>query len=133
MEITPPSLTEIGSFVHHQQDVCLSDTESNGSDALIGIRPHPTAWDKAAALLHSFYTTQSLLDGNKRTGWAACWLFLRLNLAVGPLLGEVDADAAERLVLKIANKKIEISEIAGTLRSLVTPLLGNVDHLPPRI
>lgn len=49
------------------------------------------------------------------------------------MLGEVDADAAERLVLKIANKKIEISEIAGTLRSLVTPLLGNVDHLPPRI
>ena len=100
--------------------------KSNGSDALIGIRPHPTAWDKAAALLHSFYTTQSLLDSNKWTGWAACWLFLRLNLAVGPLLGEVDADAAERLVLKI-----EISEIADTLRSLVTPLLGNVDHLPP--
>ncbi|WP_297455203.1 hypothetical protein, partial [uncultured Corynebacterium sp.] len=43
-------------------------------------------------------------------------------MAVGPLLGEVDADAAERLVLKIANKKIEISEIADTLRSLVTPL-----------
>jgi death-on-curing protein len=52
-------------------------------------------------------------------------------LAVGPLLGEVDADAAERLVLKIVNEKIEISEIADTLRSLVTPLLGNVDHLPP--
>lgn len=47
------------------------------------------------------------------------------------MLGEVDADAAERLVLKIANEKIEISEIADTLRSLVTPLLGNVDHLPP--
>jgi len=118
----PPRIREHNQF---KANVSRPSTTIFGDDA------YPTAWDKAAALLHSFCTTQSLLDGNKRTGWAACWLFLRLNLAVGPLLGEVDADAAERLVLKIANEKIEISEIADTLRSLVTPLLGNVGHLPP--
>lgn len=118
----PPRICEPNQFA---ANVSRPSTTVFGNDA------YPTAWDKAAALLHSFCTTQSLFDGNKRTGWAACWLFLRLNLAVGPLLGKVDADAAERLVLRIANEKIELPEIADTLRSLVAPLLGNVGHLPP--
>ena len=44
---------------------------------IFGADAYPTVWDKAAALLHSFVTTQSLADGNKRTGWAACWLLSR--------------------------------------------------------
>ncbi|WP_253287211.1 type II toxin-antitoxin system death-on-curing family toxin [Corynebacterium aurimucosum] len=75
---------------------------------VLGRDAFPTAWDKAAALLHSFYTTQSLFDGNKRTGWAACWLFLRLNLAVGPLPGKVDADASEHLVERIVSEKVGV-------------------------
>ena len=96
-----------------------------GSDAF------PTAWDKAASLLHSFCTTQSLVDGNKRTGWAACWLLLRLNLAVGDLLGEVDADAAEALVANVATGDMLVPEIADALQAFVAPQLGNAGHLPP--
>ncbi|HCT9179339.1 Fic family protein [Corynebacterium aurimucosum] len=97
---------------------------------VLGRDAFPTAWDKAAALLHSFCTTQSLFDGNKRTGWAACWLFLRLNLAVGPLLGKVDADASEHLVERIVSEKVGVPEIADALRSLVAPFLGNAGNLP---
>lgn len=97
---------------------------------VLGKDAFPTAWDKAAALLHSFCTTQSLFDGNKRTGWAACWLFLRLNLAVGPLLGKVDADSSEHLVERIVSEKVGVPEIADALRSLVVPFLGNAGNLP---
>ena len=65
-----------------------------GSDA------YPTVWDKAAALLHSLVTTQSLADGNKRTGWAACWLLLGLN--GHHLSPELDTDAAEQFILAVA-------------------------------
>lgn len=90
----------------------------------------PTAWDKAAALLHSFATTQTLVDGNKRTAWASAWLFLRLNNAVGSLQKEVNADYAERFVEAIAAGQKDIVEIADGLRSLVRSQLGNSGSFP---
>lgn len=78
-----------------------------GSDA------YPTIWDKAAALLHSFVTTQSLADGNKRTGWAACWLLLGLN--GHHLSSDLDTDAAEQLVLAIAANEMTWEDIAAQL------------------
>ncbi|WP_308606330.1 Fic family protein [uncultured Corynebacterium sp.] len=117
----PPQIRDANQF---KANVNRPATTVFGRDAF------PTAWDKAAALLHSFCTTQSLFDGNKRTGWAACWLFLRLNLAVGPLLGKVDADASEQLVERIVSEKVGVPEIADALRSLVAPFLGNAGSLP---
>lgn len=90
----------------------------------------PTAWDKAAALLHSFATTQALVDGNKRTAWASAWLFLRLNNAVGSLEKEVNADEAERFVEAIAAGEKEIPEIADGLRRFVRHQLGSYGSFP---
>jgi death-on-curing protein len=74
---------------------------------------YPSTGDKAAALLHSLATTQSLADGNKRTGWAACWLLLGLNgHRISPAL---DVDAAEEFVLAIAANKLTWEEIAARL------------------
>ncbi|MGD9622235.1 MAG: type II toxin-antitoxin system death-on-curing family toxin [Mycolicibacterium sp.] len=78
-----------------------------GSDA------YPTIWDKAAALLHSLVTTQSLADGNKRTGWAACWLLLGLN--GHHLSPNLDTDAAEQFVLAIAANELTWEKIAAQL------------------
>lgn len=78
-----------------------------GSDA------YPTIWDKAAALLHSLVTTQSLADGNKRTGWAACWLLLGLN--GHHLSGDLDTDAAEQFVLAVAANEMNWEKIAAHL------------------
>lgn len=78
-----------------------------------GTDAYPTIWDKAAALLHSFVTTQSLADGNKRTGWAACWLLLGLNgHRVSP---DLDVDAAEELVLAIAANQLTWEQISHQL------------------
>lgn len=119
---SPPQIRDSNQF---KANVNRPATTIFGRDAF------PTAWDKAAALLHSFCTTQSLFDGNKRTGWAVCWLFLRLNLAVGPLLGKVDADTSEQLVERIVSEKVGVPEIADALRSMVAPFLGNAGKLPP--
>ena len=80
---------------------------------VFGNDAYPSVWDKAAAILHSFVTTQSLTDGNKRTGWAACWLLLGLNghrLSVA-----LDVDAAEKFVLAIASSELNWEQIAAQL------------------
>lgn len=80
---------------------------------VFGVDAYPTVWDKAAALLHSLVTTQALVDGNKRTGWAACWLLLGLNgIHVSP---ELDVDAAEEFVLAIAADEMTWEDIAARL------------------
>lgn len=80
---------------------------------VFGNDAYPSVWDKAAALLHSFVTTQSLADGNKRTGWAACWLLLGLN--GHRLSAALDVDAAEKFVLAIAGNELSWEQIATRL------------------
>ena len=80
---------------------------------VFGTDAYPTVWDKAAALLHSLATTQSLADGNKRTAWAACWLLLGLNgHRISPTL---DIDDAEQFVLAIAANQLTWEQIAKRL------------------
>lgn len=80
---------------------------------VFGDDAYPTVWDKAAALLHSLATTQSLADGNKRAGWAACWLLLGLN---GHRVStSLDVDAAEEFVLQIAAGELTWQQIADRL------------------
>ncbi|WP_336873513.1 type II toxin-antitoxin system death-on-curing family toxin [Rhodococcus qingshengii] len=67
----------------------------------------PTIWDKAAAYLHSFATTQYFTDGNKRTGWFAAVTFLRLN---GHPLPSVPAIEAETFVNAVAQKVFDTEE-----------------------
>ena len=80
---------------------------------VFGRDAYPTVWDKAAALLHSLVTTQSLADGNKRTGWAACWLLLGLN--GHHLSPEFDTDAAEQFILAVAANDMTWEMIAAQL------------------
>jgi len=80
---------------------------------VFGQDAYPSVWDKAAALLHSFVTTQSLADGNKRTGWAACWLLLGLN--GHRVSAALDVDAAEKFVLAVAGGELTWEQIAARL------------------
>lgn len=86
---------------------------------VFGRDAYPTVWDKAAALLHSLVTTQSLADGNKRTGWAACWLLLGLN--EHRLSATLDVDAAEKFVLAIADGELTWEQIAARLPDFAQP------------
>lgn len=74
-------------------------------------------FEEAAALFESLLINHPFIDGNKRTAWASCDVFLRINgvmLAVEPsvmyqnIIGWLALPPAERF-----------SSIAGTLRKLV--------------
>ncbi|MFZ2237983.1 MAG: Fic family protein [Gordonia amarae] len=114
----------VGEQGQFEANVNRPATSAFGADA------YPTAWDKAGALLHAFATTQCLLDGNKRTAWASAWLLLRLNTAVGTLVGSVDPEAAEGFVLRVAAGSVDVPEIADCLRGFAHPQLGISGKLP---
>lgn len=80
-----------------------------GSDA------YPELWDKAAALLHSLARNHALVDGNKRTAWAAAWTFLVLNGI--ELADDYDVDHAEQFVLALATGDMDVAKITAELRT----------------
>ncbi len=80
---------------------------------VFGKDAYPNIWDKAAALLHSLATAQSLADGNKRSAWAACWLLVGLN--GHRIAADLDVDAAEEFILTVAANKLSWEQIAARL------------------
>ncbi|MDO2394853.1 type II toxin-antitoxin system death-on-curing family toxin [Mycobacterium avium subsp. hominissuis] len=84
------------------------------SATVFGLDAYPSLLTKAAALLHSLARNHALVDGNKRTAWAAAWTFLTIN---GVELSAIyDVDAAEQLMLDVATGVQEsVDEIASAL------------------
>ncbi|MFE6714923.1 type II toxin-antitoxin system death-on-curing family toxin [Streptomyces sp. NPDC057695] len=85
------------------------------SAAMFGEEAYPGLLDKAAALLQSLAVNRSFLDGNKRTAWLSCVIFLAMNgVQLRP-----DIDVAERLVIAVATGEIdEVKAISQGLREL---------------
>ena len=78
-----------------------------------GLDAYPDLYTKAAALLHSLARNHALVDGNKRTAWAAAWTFLHVN---GVALGEYDVDDAEALMIAAATQgDLAVEHIAAKL------------------
>ncbi|MFD6895326.1 type II toxin-antitoxin system death-on-curing family toxin [Rhodococcus sp. NPDC060086] len=84
---------------------------------VFGLDAYPTVFEKAAALLHSLARNHSLIDGNKRTAWAAAWLFLGYNGI--RLRRGFDVDAAELLMNDVATGAHDVDAIATALTSFV--------------
>ncbi|MGH3643671.1 MAG: type II toxin-antitoxin system death-on-curing family toxin [Myxococcota bacterium] len=86
---------------------------------VFGVDAYPDLFTKAAALLQSLARNHALVDGNKRTAWAATWTFLGINdveLAAG-----FDVDAAEEFVLGVATgTESSIGAIAADLARFAT-------------
>ncbi|GAA4473728.1 type II toxin-antitoxin system death-on-curing family toxin [Rhodococcus olei] len=96
------------------RDIGLLDAAvARPKSSVFGLDAYPTLYDKAAALLHSLARNQALVDGNKRTAWAAAWLFLGYNGIT--LRAGFDVDAAETLMNNAAMGKLEVEEIAHQL------------------
>jgi len=85
--------------------------------SVYGADAYPTLAGKAAALLHSIVANHALVDGNKRLGWLATVVFLDLNGQSVTL----DDDAAFRLVMDIAEGRLDVDGIAGILKAALTP------------
>ncbi|MDH6245202.1 type II toxin-antitoxin system death-on-curing family toxin [Mycobacterium sp. OTB74] len=85
---------------------------------VFGVDAYPEVWDKAAALLQSLARNHALVDGNKRTAWAAAWTFLHINSF--ELAPDFDVDRAEDLMNNVATQDLDLSEIATALRGFAT-------------
>ncbi|MFF3741521.1 type II toxin-antitoxin system death-on-curing family toxin [Streptomyces sp. NPDC002566] len=85
------------------------------SAAMFGQEAYPDLFDKAAALLQSLAVNRPFVDGNKRTAWTSCVVFLALNdVQLRP-----DIDLAERLVIDVATGDVdEIDAVSKVLREL---------------
>ena len=69
----------------------------------------------AAAYLYYLSKNHPFVDGNKRTAFGACIVFLRLN-GIEP---EADGPDWERLVMDVAASAIDRDETTGRLRQLL--------------
>jgi len=88
---------------------------------VFGLDAYPDLFAKAAALLHSLARNHALIDGNKRTAWAAAWTFLYLN---GIALGRFDVDDAEAFMIDVATRgDLDLEYIAGKLTQYSSPPL----------
>ncbi len=85
------------------------------SASMFGQEAYTDLFDKAAALLQSLAVNHPFVDGNKRTAWVSCVVFLAMNdVQLRP-----DIDAAERLVIAVATGSLEeVKAIAEALRDL---------------
>jgi death-on-curing protein len=86
------------------------------SAAVFGEEAYPELLGKAAALLQSLAVNHPFVDGNKRTAWVSCMVFLAINgVQLRP-----DIDAGERLVIAVSTGRVhEVEEIAQALDDLV--------------
>ncbi|MGW3286017.1 type II toxin-antitoxin system death-on-curing family toxin [Streptomyces sp. NPDC001002] len=93
----------------------LTSAAHRPSASVFGQEAYTELFDKAAALLQSLAFSRPFLDGNKRTAWVSCVVFLAMNdVQLRP-----DIDAAERLVIAVAAGSMEeVKDIAEGLRAL---------------
>lgn len=84
-----------------------------------GVDAYPDLFTKAAALLQSLARNHALVDGNKRTAWAAAWTFLYLNGV--ELDAGFDVDDAEDFMSAVAAQGgLDLTELAQKLQAFAS-------------
>jgi len=115
--LTVEDLLDIAAGVLPRVDVrdtgLLASAAARPATAVFGTEAYPTLGAKAAALMHSLARNHPLIDGNKRLAWSATRIFLLLN---GHDL-QMDVDAAEALVVGVAEGTLDVEEICAILDS----------------
>lgn len=122
--LSAEDVLSIAGHAVDDQDVVVRDVgllESavhRPSASMFGQEAYTDLFDKAAALLQSLVINRPFIDGNKRTAWVSCMVFLAMN---GRQL-RADIDAGERLVTAVATGSVdEVKTIAEALRDLAEP------------
>lgn len=99
----PPQVRDLG---------LLASAAARPRASAFGQDAYPTLAEKAAALLHSLARNHALVDGNKRTAFAAMVLLCGLN---GRRVDLAD-DLAFDLTVRSATGQMDVPEIAAILR-----------------
>jgi death-on-curing protein len=106
----------VGSVLRVSDYGLLDSAVARPRATVFGIDAYPDLFAKAAALMQSLARNHGLVDGNKRTAWAAAWTSLGINgilLATG-----FDIDKAEQLVVNVATGTEEsVDAIAAALQA----------------
>ena len=92
--------------------------------SLFGQDAYPDLHTKAAAQLESLVRNHALVDGNKRLGWLATFVFYRLN---GHLL-DAPENPAYDLVIATAEGRTDVAGIAATLGTWARSIDGSPDE-----
>ena len=79
---------------------------------LYGDDAYPDLETKAAAVMHSIVAHHPLVDGNKRLGWVALVMTLRIN----DVILDVDDDEAFDLVVSVAEGSAGVEAIVDRVR-----------------
>ncbi len=106
----------VGSVLRVSDYGLLDSAVARPRATVFGIDAYADLFAKAAALMQSLARNDGLVDGNKRTAWAAAWTFLGINGIV--LAAGFDLDKAERLVVNVATGTEEsVDAIAAALQA----------------
>ncbi|MEW2635873.1 type II toxin-antitoxin system death-on-curing family toxin [Streptomyces sp. NPDC048389] len=98
----------------------LASAVHRPSASVFGQEAYTDLFDKAAALLQSLSVNYPFIDGNKRTAWTSCMVFLAMNeVQLRPGI-----DAGERLVIAVSTGRMdELKAISEALRDLADPVV----------
>lgn len=77
-----------------------------------GVDLYPDIFTKAAALMHSLLKNHAFVDGNKRTAYSSCGVFLKLN---GYELKNMH-EASLKFAINVENNSLELEGIAAWLK-----------------
>lgn len=98
----------------HVRDIgLLSSALARPASSMFGVEAYPELEVKAAALMSSLSQNHPLFDGNRRFSWVLTLTFLEMN---GVII-DMPTDTAFELVLRTAQSKAELAEIADAFRA----------------
>lgn len=101
------------------RDLGLLDAAVHRPQAeMFGVPAYADLFEQAAALLHGIVTSHPLVDGNKRLGWLAMWVFLAKNDVV---LDDEDDEAYDLVIDVASGAERDVANIAERLRAMSRP------------
>ena len=113
-------VTTLNGLGFHVRDLGLLDSALvRAQTRLYGQDAYPTLELKAAAIVHSLINNHPMVDGNKRSAWVILNFFLVLNNRQL----RSSQDNAYEFIMSIAEKRMELDEIAAWLEDHMIPLI----------
>ena len=112
IEIHREMIAQYGGSDGIRDDGLLESAVATPQAGFGGEYVHSNIFEMSAAYLFHIVKNHPFIDGNKRTGAMAAFVFLKIN----KLTLVADEDQFERIVIDVAESKIEKREIAEFLK-----------------
>ena len=101
-----PSMRDVG---------LLESAAARPRATVFGADAYPSVFEKAAALCESLVCNHALVDGNKRLGWLATWVFCDMN---GIVLNPSQEEVVD-LIVSVADGTLrDVPALAARLQAL---------------